>query len=102
MFSFFSKLKVFIKNFKKDKDIVMFRNEVINNYKLTFMNEDSPYFIKHFNTYIDQCVLLRKVGATFEADIIEMFNEDWRLLSLKIAKDFKPIYLSDVESKMKK
>ena len=99
MFSFFSKLKVIVKNFKKDKDIVMFRNEVIDNYKSTFMNDNSPYFIKHFNTYIDKCVLLRKVHATLEADIIEMFNEDWRLLSLKIAEDFEPIYLSDVESK---
>ncbi len=97
MFAFFTKLKISIKKFKQNKDISIFRNEVIDNYKLTFMNEDSPYFIKHFNIYINKCIKLRKVCATLEKDINNMFKEDWRLLSLKIAKDFQPIYLSDVK-----
>tara|TARA_Y100000389_G_C17430258_1_gene502141 strand:+ start:659 stop:1000 length:342 start_codon:yes stop_codon:yes gene_type:complete len=96
MFSFFSNLKIIIKRLKKNKDIVMFRNEVIDNYKSTFMHEDSPYFIKHFNIYVNKCIASRKVSSTLEKDIINMFNEDWRLLSLKIVKEFKPIYLSDL------
>lgn len=95
---FFSKLKVIIEKFEQNKDISIFRNEVIDNYKSTFMNEDSPYFIKHFNIYANDCIKSRRVCDTLEKDIINMFNEDWRLLSLKIAKDFQPIYLSNIKN----
>lgn len=94
---FYSNLKTSIQNFKQKKDINYFRNEVIDNYKSTFNNEDSPYFIKHFNNYIDKCMKSKKVSNNFENDIIHFFNEDWRLLSLKIVKEFKPIYLEDIE-----
>lgn len=96
---FFSNLKKSLKKFKINKNINIFRNEIIENYNSTFINEKSPYFIETFNNYIDKCIVLTKVNSTFESDIINMFNEDWRLLSLKLLEDFEPIYISDVEKK---
>ena len=98
---FYSNLKISIKQLKIDKDIIFFKNKVIDNYKSTFNNEDSPYFIKHFNIYIDNCIKLKKVSKTLETDINTFFNEDWKLLSLKIVKEFQPIYLLDIEKQNK-
>jgi hypothetical protein len=88
---FFNKnLKLLIKELRKNKDIILFRTKIIDNYNLTFINSNNTYFIDNFNEYINQCIKIKKIdGDKIENDILTIFNEDWRLLSLNIVKNFE-------------
>ena len=88
---FFNKnLKLLIKELRKNKDIKLFREKVICNYNSTFLNSNTTYFIDNFNEYIKQCIETKKVnGDKIENDILTIFNEDWRLLSLDIVSNFE-------------
>ena len=90
---FNKKLKYEIKELRKNKDIKLFQKNVINNYISNFLYSDSTYFIDNFNKYILECIKKHKVnGDKIENDIISIFNEDWRLLSLNLVKKFEPNY----------
>ena len=68
----------------------LYKSNVINNYKSTFINSTTTYFIDNFNEYIKQCIETKKVnGDKIENDILTIFNEDWRLLSLDIVSNFE-------------
>jgi hypothetical protein len=83
-------LKQLIKELRKHKDIILFQNNVIDNYNSTFINSTTTYFIDNFNEYINQCIENKKVnGDKIESDILTIFNEDWRLLSLDIVSNFE-------------
>ena len=83
-------LKLLIKDLRKNKDIILFRTKVIDNYNSTFINSTTTYFIDNFNEYIKQCIKVKKVnGDKIENDILTIFNEDWRLLSLNIVSNFE-------------
>jgi hypothetical protein len=85
---FNKKLKKAIKELRKNKDILFFQKVVIANYMSTFMYTGT-YFIDNFNKYILECIKKNKVnGDRIENDIITIFNEDWRLLSLNLVKRF--------------
>ena len=84
-------LKLLIKELRIHKDIIKFKNNVISNYNATFINNGNTYFLITFNEYIASCIKKHKVnGDKIENDIITIFNEDWRLLSLDIVKSFEP------------
>jgi|TARA_B110000259_G_scaffold56848_1_gene67108 hypothetical protein len=84
-------LKYAIKELRKNKDIKLFQKTVIANYIATFMYSDSTYFTDNFNEYILDCIKKHRVnGDKIENDIITIFNEDWRILSLNIVKKFEP------------
>jgi hypothetical protein len=84
-------LKLLIKELRIHKDIIKFKNNVISNYNNTFINNGNTYFLITFNDYISSCIKKHKVnGDKIENDIIAIFNEDWRLLSLDIVKSFEP------------
>lgn len=87
---FCKNLKLLIKKLRKHKDIILFQNNVIDNYNSTFINSNTTYFIDNFNEYIKKCIESKKVnGDKIENDILTIFNEDWRLLSLNIVSNFE-------------
>ena len=84
-------LKLFIKELRKHKDINKFKTAVINEYNSTFQIKNNTYFTLHFDKYIEECIRTKSVnGDKIENDILTIFNEDWRLLSLNILKNFIP------------
>jgi hypothetical protein len=90
---FNKKLKHEIKELRKNKDIKLFQKNVIDNYRSNFLYSDSTYFFDNFNKYILDCIKKHKVnGDKIENDIITIFNEDWRILSLNLVKKFEPNY----------
>jgi hypothetical protein len=84
-------LKLFIKELRKHKDINKFKTSVINEYDSTFQIKNNTYFTHHFNKYIEECIRTNAVnGDKIENDILSIFNEDWRLLSLNVLNNFIP------------
>jgi hypothetical protein len=84
-------LKLFIKELRIHRDINKFKNSVIKEYDSTFQIKNNTYFIHHFNKYIEECIRTNAVnGDKIENDILTIFNEDWRLLSLDILNNFIP------------